>query len=111
MRERLIELRKNILNMSQREFCEKLGLKQTTYAPVETGKREIRDAYILLICQVYNINEDWLRNGKGEVFNKEPDRELEELLILYSGLPQKLKALLLRQARELRDLQSDMKDK
>lgn len=107
MRERLIELRK-FFDMSQREFAEKLGMAQSTYAPLEIN-REIRDAYVKLICQAYNVNEQWFRTGSGEMFNEKPDRELEELLKIYDGLTPSLKKFLLKQAKDLQALQIEFK--
>lgn len=103
MKERLIELR-NYFQMSQREFCEKMSLKQQTYAPFETGRRIIRDTYITLICQTYNVNEKWLRTGEGEMFIEKPDRQLDELLEIYDKLTPALKSFLLNHAKEIREL-------
>lgn len=107
MRERLLELR-NYFKMSQREFCSKIGMKQGTFAPLETGIREIRDTYVKLICQAYNVNEEWFRTGKGEMFLEKPDRELEELLNIYDNLTPSLKRFLLNQAKELQSLQNEL---
>lgn len=107
MKERLIELRKH-LDLSQRAFAERLGMSQSTYAPLETG-REIRDAYVKLICQAYDVNEKWFRTGEGEMFVKEPDHDLEELLRIYDNLPPSLKSFLIKQAKELQSLQDEIK--
>lgn len=108
MRERLIELRKKYFDMSQREFCQRLGMTQSTYAPLETGKREIRDAYVKLICNAYKVNENWFRNGEGEIFAEDVDKELDELLGLYDNLSPLLKTHLLKQARGIQELQGEL---
>lgn len=69
MKNRIKSLRKN-LNMNQTDFGSRIGLKQTTIAGYETGSREPNDAVILSICKEFNVNEKWLRNGTGEMFNK-----------------------------------------
>ncbi|ADO36249.1 helix-turn-helix domain-containing protein [Eubacterium callanderi] len=69
MKNRIKSLRKN-LNMNQTDFGSKIGLKQTTIAGYETGSREPNDAVILSICKEFNVNENWLRSGVGEMFNK-----------------------------------------
>ena len=94
--------------MSQREFCRRLGMTQSTYAPLETGKREIRDAYVKLICQIYSINETWLKSGNGPMFAEEPDRKLEELLRIYDELKPCFKNFLLSQAKGLLNLQKEI---
>ena len=106
IKERLKKLRK-YFDMSQREFAERFGMSQSTYAPLENG-REIRDAYVKLICQAYGVNEEWFRTGKGKMFVKEPDRDLEELLKIYDSLSVSLKSFLIKQAKELQNLQHEM---
>ena len=107
MRERLIELRK-YFDLPQREFCSRFSMTQSTYAPLETGKRAIRDTYAKLICQAYNVNEKWFRTGQGAMFNEEPDRELEELLKIYDELSPALKTFLVKHAKDLRNLQEGL---
>lgn len=67
MHERLRKLRKT-LDMTQQEFAEKLGIKRSTMATYESGRNEPIDAVISLICREFNVNEEWLRTGKGEMF-------------------------------------------
>ncbi len=107
MKERLIELRK-YFKLSQADFAGRLGMAQSTYAPLETG-REIRDAYVKLICQCYHVSEKWFRDGIEPMFTDDRDRELDELLRLYEGLTPALRQFLLNQARELQGLQDEMK--
>ena len=37
-------------------------------ATYESGRNEPIDAVISLICTKYNVNENWLRTGEGEMF-------------------------------------------
>lgn len=67
MNERLKKLRKE-LDMTQQEFADKIGIKRNTMATYESGRNEPIDAVISLICTKYNVNENWLRTGEGEMF-------------------------------------------
>ena len=69
MNSRIKELRKH-LGLTQAEFGESIGLKQTSVAGYETGARTPSDAIVLSICKEYNVNEYWLRTGDGEMFRK-----------------------------------------
>lgn len=69
MNERLKKLRKT-LDMTQQTFSDKLGVKRNTVAQWEIGRNEPSDAIILSICREFNVNEEWLRTGKGEMFIK-----------------------------------------
>jgi transcriptional regulator with XRE-family HTH domain len=104
MKERLKELRKE-LGLSQRVFCQALGLNQTTYASFETGERQIKEAYIKLICKVYNVNEEWLTTGTGKMFLPKFASSTIELLEIYDSLIPPLQDYLLQQIRELKKLQ------
>ncbi|QUH21113.1 helix-turn-helix domain-containing protein [Alkaliphilus sp. B6464] len=82
MEERLKELRK-FLDLNQREFSAKLNIGHSTLAMFETGQRVPKDLHISQICAVFNVNEEWLRTGKGEMFKTEDD--LYEALINAIG--------------------------
>ena len=76
---RLKELRK-ALDLSQTNFGEKLGLKQTTIAGYENNHRELTDRTISDICRVFDVNEDWLKYGSEPMFRpkKTIDNDLAE---------------------------------
>lgn len=71
MNERIKFLRKR-LGMTQQEFADKLKIKRGAIANYEIGRNEPIDAVISLICNTFFVNEDWLRNGKGEIFKERP---------------------------------------
>ncbi len=67
MNARLKELRK-ALNLTQQEMADRLGIKRNTLANYEIGRNEPIDAVLLLIVKEFNVNENWLRTGEGEMF-------------------------------------------
>lgn len=81
MNERIRKLRKH-LDLTQREFGERLGIKGTTIANYELGRNEPIDAVISLICREFNVNEEWLRNGTGEMFM---EMDEEDQLMEWAG--------------------------
>ena len=78
MKERIKEVRKSE-KLTQKEFAEKLGIKQNTVASYEMGRIGISDNVIFSICREFHINEDWLRYGK-EPMRKELDDKLSSYL-------------------------------
>lgn len=64
MNERLKKLRKT-LDMTQQEFADKIGIKRNSLANYETGRNTPIDAIVVSICREFNVNEEWLRTGKG----------------------------------------------
>lgn len=67
MNERLKKLRKT-LDLTQKEFGERIGVKGNTIAQYEIGRNEPIDSVFSLICREFNVNENWLRTGEGEMF-------------------------------------------
>ena len=75
MNERIKELRKT-LNLTQQEFADRLSLKRNTIATYEIGKAVPSDRTLNDICREFNVNEDWLRNGTGEMFRAEEENSI-----------------------------------
>ena len=67
MKDRLKKLRRE-LDMTQQEFAEKIGVKRNTVAQYEMGRNEPIDSVFALICREFNVSEEWLRNGTGDMF-------------------------------------------
>lgn len=65
--ERVRELRKS-LNLTMEKFGEPLGVKKSAISNIENGSRNLTDQMIIAICREYNVNEEWLRTGSGEMF-------------------------------------------
>lgn len=81
MNERIRKLRRH-LDMTQREFGDRIGVKQNTVAQYEMGRNIPIDSVISLICREFNVNEEWLRTGTGEMF---VEMDKEDLLFEWAG--------------------------
>ena len=80
MHERIKQLRKQ-LKINQSEFGSRIGISRDTIANIEGNRIEIKDIYVLSICKEFNVNEDWLRTGEGEMFNQsDEDEELAAIV-------------------------------
>ena len=67
MNERLKIIRLK-LKLTQDDFAKKIGIKQAAISAIEKGIRNVTDRIINDICREFNVNEEWLRNGTGEMF-------------------------------------------
>lgn len=74
MNQRLKEIR-SALGLTQQEFADKIGTVRGNIAGYETGKRSPSSSVISLICEKCNVNETWLRTGKGDMFNELPEED------------------------------------
>lgn len=53
------------LNLSQEQFAKPLGLTKAAISTYEKAQRTPSSTVTLLICYYYNINIDYLKNGRG----------------------------------------------
>lgn len=81
--DRLKRLRKE-LDLTQEAFASRIGSVQNTITGYESGRRNPSAPVISLICREFDVNEEWLRNGTGEMFAPESNDELEALAKKYN---------------------------
>ncbi len=67
MEDRFKELRKE-LNVTQQEFADKLKISRNFVAQIEMGSKVPSDRTIDDVCREFNVNEEWLRTGNGDMF-------------------------------------------
>lgn len=63
-------------HLTQQDLADRMGVKRNTIAIYETNRSIPSTAVVSLICREFNVNENWLRTGEGEMFIKR-DREDE----------------------------------
>lgn len=66
---RVRTLRKD-LGLTLEKFGDPLGVGKTAISKIENGENNLTDQMIVSICREYNVNEEWLRTGEGEMFKK-----------------------------------------
>ena len=64
-RVRKIRLQKGI---SQEQFGELIGIKKAAVSKIENCDNSLSRSNLISICKQFNINEEWLLYGKGEMF-------------------------------------------
>lgn len=67
MNERFKQIRK-ALGMTQDEFSSKISLSRNFIAQIESGTKTPSGRTISDVCREFNVNEEWLRTGNGEMF-------------------------------------------
>lgn len=78
MDKRLRKLRRE-LDLTQSAFADRIGMKQNTIATYEMGRSIPSDQTIRSICREFNVREEWLRNGTGEMFEPASSSALDAL--------------------------------
>ena len=86
MNERIKELR-TALGLSTEKFGARVGVTRSAISRIENSVVNVTEQMQKSICREFNVNEEWLRNGTGEMFNvMSQDEELA--YIVGQALPQ-----------------------
>ncbi len=126
MNDRLKKLRK-ALDLTQQEFADRIGVKRNSLANYETGRNTPIDAIIVSICREFNVNEEWLRTGAGDMFlpvdrntdlarltklllNEESDSFKNRFVSILANLTVEEWGFLERKAKELAGVDDKNKD-
>lgn len=84
MNDRIKWLREELI-MTQDELARSLGLSRNYISLVENGQRNLSDQSTRLLCKLYNINEQWLKTGFGNMYND--NQQLESFFDFVKELP------------------------
>lgn len=110
MNDRIKKIR-NTLGMNQTEFASEIGLKQNAISNMEKPGATVTDQNIRFICTRFLINEEWLRTGNGEMFEKSTSRKQMEFFEIFNDLKPELQEYLLKTAKTLLETQKEMEEK
>lgn len=83
--ERIKDFRKSVVQMSQREFADKLGMKQTSVSTFERPGGTVTDPTVKALCLAFNLNEDWVRYGTEPMYIQEPTFSLDQFVRNHQG--------------------------
>ncbi|RKJ44431.1 XRE family transcriptional regulator [bacterium 1XD42-1] len=70
---------RNALNLTQKDFGQKLTLAQTYLSQIEKGDRDVTEKIQKLICFTFNVSEEWLQTGIGDMFVESDSTILSQL--------------------------------
>ena len=84
MKERIKQVRQ-MCNMTQLQFAEKISLSRNYVAMIEIGQRDPSDRTISDICREFGVDRNWLEHGIGEPF-RPVDRNQHIAAVLGSAI-------------------------
>lgn len=83
MKDRIVSIRKES-ELTQEEFGKELNLSQNYVWMLESGKRAPSARTIIDLCKKFQISEEWLRTGEGEM--KAPMTKQAEIATITAQL-------------------------
>lgn len=67
--------------LTQKVFASSLGIVQGFLSDVERGRKLPSDTLLIALCHLYEISEEWLFTGKGEISRKIfPQEEIDRIV-------------------------------
>jgi transcriptional regulator with XRE-family HTH domain len=72
-----IRLIRRTFGLTQAEFGKKIGRAWNTVNRWEAGERTIPDTVLRLISQVFGVSYEWLKTGRGEMWDRVKEEGLE----------------------------------
>ena len=84
--ERILYLRKKILNLSQEEFSSKINVSRSNIGNIEIGRISPTDRVINDICREFSVNKEWILDGEEPVFNDGEDSSVNEIIEAFKNL-------------------------
>ena len=77
-----VKILRKILGLTQKEFAQKLGKSLRAIQKWEAKERNIPDSALRLISQTFGVSYEWLKEGKGEIWTKEPEVTINDLEVI-----------------------------
>jgi len=102
--ERIRELRKH-LGLTQAEFGRRIGIIQGHLTGIEREKKNVTQKTLKVICAVYGVSEEWLENGRGEMFLQSTDKKMKRIIRFFNELNSEFQDCILKQLECLLELQ------
>ena len=94
-----IGLVRKALELTQQKFADGLKVSKAHAGAMELGTRKVPDRIIKMICFTYGVNENWLKTGKGSMFEEGRDFKLEEVISNFKKLDDLLQDYVIKQIR------------
>ena len=105
-----IKMVRESLQLSQREFGEKLGVSRDVISNIEYGRVQPKELLVRHICDLYGVDKKWLQTGEGTMFCVGPktNKTAEEAISIFRSLRPEFQDCALEQIKRLAELQDKL---
>ena len=110
IKDRIKELR-NDLGLSQVKFAQGISVSKSYVTRIEIGDLEVNNRIIRLICITYNVSEQWLREGIGDMFADQSRSTTNLALSYFEQLTPDFRDSVLRHMENMLLLQKKIKER
>lgn len=85
IKDRIKQVR-SAVGITQGKFAERIAVAASYISEVESGVKEANERAIRLIIAEFNVNEIWLRTGKGAMFDEGTSAIVSEAMGIFKSL-------------------------
>ena len=98
-----IKILRKRMNLTQKEFAQKICVSTSFQTLTELEQKKVLPRHIKLIVTAFGVNEEWLRTGEGEMFEKDvtPDYKIAETIEVFKQLNPFFQDFILEQMNKL----------
>jgi transcriptional regulator with XRE-family HTH domain len=80
-----VKVPRTAVGTTQAKFAERMAISTSYISEIECGV-EPNERAMRLIIAVYNVSEDWLRNGQGSMFQEDVSVAVSEAMRIFKSL-------------------------
>lgn len=79
------------LKMKQGDFAKEIKTTQGHVSDIENKRKNVSDRIIEIICLKFNVRDEWLRNGTGEMYQRTDTDDYSEITTIIGEKDPKAK--------------------
>ena len=108
---RIREIRKSVSSkMTQADFGKRIGVSREVITSYELSRVVPPEPTLRLICTEFNVDYDWLKYGRGEMFGTKEDAALAAVDDLLNSTEHELTRSLILSLAKMSDTELDVID-
>lgn len=94
------------LNLSQAKFAKAISISNGYIAGIELEHRNVNERIIKLISSTFNVSEEWLKDGTGDMFIDASSEKLKIAMSIFKKLKPEFQDYVLQQIDALLEIQN-----
>ena len=98
------------LGINQVKLARRLAVASSYVSEIESGIKKVNERTVRLIIAMFNVNEEWLRNGKGKMFDENYNATIAEAVVALKTLDKEHLAIALKMLSVLEEANSSKKN-
>ena len=108
IKDRIKEVRITV-GITQAKFAERTAISTSYISEIENGIKDVNERVVRLVASEFNVNENWLRTGQGNMFNEDASANMSEAMGMFKSLDQRFQEGALKMLAVLTEMNESVK--